>query len=330
MIDEASQLGSYSTYFKSQIPRILLLIHVEYPRAKGKFAKNDVTSYLPAHEEWGKQRNRWPDIVLQYQPSPEYILGEKAGYWVTPEGWLVIDVHNNPILDWPGIPHTISSKIEPVFMEAYCRSNRQITQADLRARMVDDPNGGQYNGQGRDPIRVGNLSMKMTRFRSEAGCIAWAARKGGGSDALIKYMDRLLPQHCKDANSIRGFRNLHKHEIAEMRLNNVGMFLERTRARASGTKDMSEQRRTELYAKALDRYHHLKAIFDAENPERTGSEKNAKGSSESSGAETASNSDHSDWGNPYGITFQGLGGPVLPTRESAQKISRTRKANRDT
>lgn len=225
---------------------------------------NDVTCFHQGQEKWGKQRDDWPQIVLQYLPGEEYHSQKKAGFWFTQEGLLIIDVHKNPVLNYPGIPHTLSSMIEPVFMEAYCRLSKQITQTDLRARMVNDPKGGQYNGQGKDPIRIGNLSMRMTRFRLGAGCISWGARKGEGSENLKKYMDKKLPQHCKDANSIRGFRNLHKHEIAEMKLNNVGLFLERARRSQSGPKDLSADKTRTLYRKAYHKFRFLKTKFEAE------------------------------------------------------------------
>lgn len=222
-----------------------------------------MTCFHPDQKDWGKNRDDWPEIVLQYLPGPEYKSQNKAEYWFTREGSLIIDVHNVPVLNYPGIPHTLSSLIEPVFMEAYCRLGKNITQADLRARMVDSPKGGQYNGQGKDPIRLGNLSMRMTRFRLQAGCIAWGARRGEGSENFKKYMDRKLPQHCKDANSIKGFRNLHRYEIAEMKLDNAGMFLERARRSQSGPKDLSADKNRALYRKAHQEFRFLKSKFEA-------------------------------------------------------------------
>lgn len=71
------------------------------------------------------------------------------------------------------------------------------------------------------------LSVRRTRFRDIAGCISWNGR--AGSDVVKAYMDRILPQACKDANSTHTFRDLSRAEITEMHSRNIGSFPERSR-----------------------------------------------------------------------------------------------------
>ena len=109
-------------------------------------------------------------------------------------------------------------------------------------------------------INLNKLSMRRTRFRKKAGAIAWD-NAGGSSNAFEAYIDAVLPQACKAANSIETFRDLHPHEIAEMELQNLSRYP----GRAHGAKDASDVKLQQKRSAALAQYNMLKAKFDKEN-----------------------------------------------------------------
>ena len=190
----------------------------------------------PDQEDWGEDRSQWPAILYQYEPRQGDVSHKKPPIWTTQDGYVILDIENDPVMAFEEIPDTISSVIEAPFLEAFCRLNQHIKIKDIRARMLRDPTEqGEWNGDGKDPIRIGNLSMKMTRFRERSGMITWGRR--AGSTNIKAYLDSILPQVCKDENSIRRFRDLHKHERAAMHLSNIGKFPERGR----GKKDLSDR-----------------------------------------------------------------------------------------
>ena len=136
--------------------------------------------------------------------------------------------------------------------------------------MLQDPKGD-WDG-GVDPIRGGTLGMRMTRLRETHGMISW--RKKKGSDQIKTYLDSILPQACKDANSIKGFRQLHPHEKYALHLGNIGQFPERSRA---GAKDLSDEKKTTVNKEARARYESLKAAFEAKQAASTSESSSASG-----------------------------------------------------
>ncbi|MCJ1320139.1 hypothetical protein MMC15_005477 [Xylographa vitiligo] len=127
---------------------------------------------------------------------------------------------------------------------------------DIRGRMLQDPKGN-WDG-GVDPIRSGTLGMRLTRLRETHGMISW--RKKKGSEQIQAYLDSLLPQACKDANSIKDFRVLHPHEKFAMHLGNIGQMPERSHA---NTKDLSNEKKAAVNQEAHAKYESLKATFEA-------------------------------------------------------------------
>ena len=180
---------------------------------------------MKGQQNWGTAREKWPEILYQYESKGETRTGKKAEPWVR-EGKVVLDINDDPVLAFKELPATISSKCEPAFLEAFTRLNEQIKIKDIRARMPRDP-GGKAKADGDDPIRLGTLSMSMTRFRNKAGMITWGSR--AGSTAIKDYLDTLLPAECKAQNSIKGFRNLYEHEIYKMKICNIGCYPEKAR-----------------------------------------------------------------------------------------------------
>ncbi|MCJ1416080.1 hypothetical protein MMC32_002415 [Xylographa parallela] len=245
-----------------------------YPHGVGTLP-NDITAYKKEQRDWGADRANWPAILYQYEPTKPTPRTPKAANWKTAAGELILDIVNDPLLDYPELPDTISSCEKPAFLEAWFRSNSRIVMKDIRARMPQDPKGN-WDG-GVDPIRSGTIGMRMTRFRETHGMISW--RKKKGSEQIKAYMDSILPQACKDANSIEGFRVLHPHEKYALHLNNIGQMPERSHA---GTKDLSDEKKAAVNQEARAKYESLKAAFEAKQATGTTAvEQNTSSPSES-------------------------------------------------
>ncbi|MCJ1478669.1 hypothetical protein MMC13_007350 [Lambiella insularis] len=243
---------------------------------------NDITAYKPEHEDWGKKRAHWPPILFQYERTPVDLIRPRAGIWIH-EGAVVLDIVNDPVLAYTDLPLTISSAESGIFLEAYFRLNQRITYKDVRARMPQDPRGD-WDG-GVDLIRPGSLSMRMTRFREMGGLLSWRQKKG--SEALKRYLDSLIPQDLRDLNTTRGFRNLHRYETAELHLENIGAFAERSR----GVKDLSKEKRARVRDAARKKAEKLKEEFLARMPGEKGA---SEESSSEPGAEREDGPDHGE------------------------------------
>ena len=109
-------------------------------------------------------------------------------------------------------------------MQAIRRHNHQISIRDFRARMPHRVGRNQ-----KSLYRVNAISMRMTRFRAQAGCQVWNLR--AGSKAINDYMMGLYPAFCIETNSTRGFLGPTKEQALEMSHLLKGKFPERGRAR---------------------------------------------------------------------------------------------------
>lgn len=223
-------------------------------RAHGQ-DEDDETCYYEPHRSYSDNRQDWPDVLFQYESEPRSRRPEKPKWLFTEEGWLVLDFNSNPVLDYK-MPLTLCSMCEGWLLETIMRENycQHIGVRDLMARMpgkiVDD----------KEPSHVNTVSMRMTRFRKEAGSISWNPKVG--SDAIKAYLDMKLPESCKQANSTRGFRNLYKHEQAEIELINVGKFPSKAR---HGKRDFSPKNKETKLQEAINKAMRLKAEFDRQS-----------------------------------------------------------------
>ena len=255
------------------------LTEIEFAHAKGTVA-NDITAFhlgqsiyilttstlaadLTADQkDWGTDRENWPAILYQYEPRGKDRSHKKPPRWTTSEGQLILDINDKPLLAFPELPVTISSQIEPAFLEAFTRSNQHIRMQDIRGRMLRDPTGVD-NPPTVDRIRLATLSMKATRFREKNGMITWHDRDG--SQAIRTYLDAFHGPDCLRDNSIRDSRCLLPHERKEMHLGNAGNFLHKT----GGRKDVSESSKEKIRAVAIDQVRRSKRKFEqkhATNP----------------------------------------------------------------
>ncbi|MCJ1380679.1 hypothetical protein MMC17_003787 [Xylographa soralifera] len=243
LIAQASALGAY-----------------RYPHGVGNLP-NDITAFkrgaiTQKQRDWGADRAHWPAILYQYEPTKPAPKTPRPDHWKTAAGELILDIVNDPVLNYTELPDTISSCEKPAFLEAWFRSNSRIIMKDIRARMLQDPKG-EWDG-GVDPIRSGTLGMRMTRLRETHGMISW--RKKKGSEQIKTYLDSILPQACKDANSIKDFRVLYPHERFALHLGNIGQMPERSHA---GIKDLSEEKKLAVNQEARTKYESIKAAFEA-------------------------------------------------------------------
>lgn len=232
----------------------MALIGVDHEPDSGTLP-GDVTCFHKDYAHCGPDRPDWPRILYQYKPDDQRPCKSKPGRLLSPEGYVVLNNKNEPLLDFPSIPLTIASGCKGWMLEAFSRTNKWATMKQISSRMIRATNP-----------RDGNLSMRMTRFRRKAGAITWGP-SGRESEAFEDYMDQKLPEECKIANSIEAFRDLYPHEIAEMELRNVGR--RPTRARRAA-KDSSDEKFRRKRAAALRTYERLLARFNAEHGQAAG------------------------------------------------------------
>lgn len=175
----------------------------------------------------------------------------------TPETWIdqgriVLDPDNNPVRKWPEIPLVLSSKYQGYDMEVVRRLNLNITYRDFRARM---PRVIIKGKTAKKAWALSTLSMRNTRFRLAACCLAWADREG--SDILKAYLDKILPPECLAVNSTEGFRDLTLFEVEQAKGPNKGNFPQRAGGRALD--EATRQKRNEVgqtRSKTLLAQHH--------------------------------------------------------------------------
>ena len=251
-----------------------LLTEIEHKPFAGDLP-HDVTCFHADYEHSGPDRADWPRILYQYKKDNIFPSVVRPKKLLTPEGYVVLNKDDEPILDFPGLPLTISSRCEGWRLEAFCRSNKWVTSKQIRSRMP-----------GNVSIKLNKLSMRRTRFRRKAGAIAWDTA-GGASEAFEAYIDAKLPQVCKAANSIESFRDLYPHEIAEMELQNLGRYPGRARGRTDTSAENFQRKRDT----ALAEYNRLKAEFDSRNSQERGEGNTASDGGSSEGATTANGKD---------------------------------------
>ena len=97
-----------------------------HPRARGN-DPDDETAYHEDQKDWDPVRARWDtiegDILHEINPRTS---GRYDQILVNREPWMwgrqvVIDKDNKPLRAMPGLPDTISSRMEPYLFEAWCR-----------------------------------------------------------------------------------------------------------------------------------------------------------------------------------------------------------------
>lgn len=145
-------------------------------------------------------------------------------------GMVVLDRNSNPMRDLPALlPATCSSAMEEWLLVAIFHSDRRVQINDVYARMPSEvvlP-----NEQGTTSLFTTNtLSMRMTRFRLEAGLLPREQRCG--SDAIVEGYKQILGERCFLENSTRSFgRNLKPEEIKKVKRANKGKYSQKSRTK---------------------------------------------------------------------------------------------------
>lgn len=147
-------------------------------------------------------------------------------------GKLVLDWKQRPMVHFQDIPDVLSSNFPGYAMEAIERIDSRIQRNDFLGRMppyffkTTVKCGKRYTRK-KPLFKPNTLSARMSRFRQQAGCLAWKERVG--SDVMYDFLEAHLPDHLKRANTTRGWRDLEPYETAELKLKNLGKFSERSR-----------------------------------------------------------------------------------------------------
>lgn len=166
---------------------------------------------------YGSQRRNRPEILFQYEETGQNESDYVALVWIH-NGRIVLDQFDCPVFDWPEVPATLSSKVEGWLQEFICRTYHRFSIKDFVARMIP----GTYG--------ISAINMRRSRFRLKAGCLAWKPRQG--SKHIKAYLDELLPNHCKIANSTKEFRDLSAVEITKLKVVGKGKYPEQAGSRA--------------------------------------------------------------------------------------------------
>lgn len=161
-------------------------------------------------------------------------------------GRIVLDNEHNPIRLWKEIPLVLSSAYEGYDMEVVRRLNPNITFQDFRARM---PRFITIGTTRKDALGKSTLSMRNSRFRLGACCLAWDDRQGSAN--IKAYIDELLADIDLANNSTEGFRDLTPAEVELAKAANKGNHLNRAGQRAL-PKDI-RQERNEAEKKRVDK-----------------------------------------------------------------------------
>ncbi|MCJ1467998.1 hypothetical protein MMC07_006624 [Pseudocyphellaria aurata] len=197
----------------------------DFPRKQGK-GVNDITSFHPDYKTYGPDRAHRHPILFRYEQKGYQVPSYDPGPWIY-QGQIVLDHFDDPVVPWREIPLVLSSAYEGFDMEVVRRLNPSISYRDFRARM---PRSIIKGSTRKESWGLSTLSMRNTRFRLAACCLAWDERQG--SDKLKEYLDGLLPPECHSNNSTRSFRDLTAYEVEQAKASNKGNYLSRAGGRA--------------------------------------------------------------------------------------------------
>lgn len=134
-------------------------------------------------------------------------------------GRVVLGPDGLPIRNFRDIPLLCSSQMEGFRMEAISRLDSRITISDFRARMM------------RDGLQGANaMSMRKTRFRSKARCLAWDKRAGSDSHE-VKLKAEMTPDMI-NRNSTEELEDLSSAKAEKLQLDTAGSAPARSGTRA--------------------------------------------------------------------------------------------------
>ena len=124
-------------------------------------------------------------LMLSERPRrPESALPDIWGH----RGSVVLDQESHPILNWPQLPHTLSSKLEGWRIEALRRTIPGLEISHLRARMPK--NIAPTKDKVKPIYGLSTLRHRASRFRDEHQIGAWDERQGS-VEKKKKFSDSL-------------------------------------------------------------------------------------------------------------------------------------------
>ncbi|KAI4249371.1 MAG: hypothetical protein L6R42_009024 [Xanthoria sp. 1 TBL-2021] len=236
-----------------------------YPLELGLY-EDDRTAF---HQDYANinlaNRHARPDLLFQWN-GPKKGRFEHPGFMRDPnDGKVLLSKERHPILDWPELPKVLSSQVEGLLLEYWCRLNQHIKIEDLVARC---PDSSRKNGScGIQALQQSAYGNRKQEARIQNGTCAWQMKEG--SREIRAAMESVMPQRVLDerawSNTTR--RDLSKDESDAIKLANKGIGSAIKRA---GNRALSEKAKKEVDAiknpKAaanLQRLHQEKAVDDA-------------------------------------------------------------------
>ncbi|MCJ1244000.1 hypothetical protein MMC30_001197 [Trapelia coarctata] len=238
---------------------------------KSGLGNADVTSFLASHKSWGEKREQWPEILfvldIKKAPKPTPALPKKVPLWYRGVK-LVLDRNSNPMRDFSNtIPATCSSEMETWLLVAILHTDTRVQIGDIHGRMPNEV--ALAEDKGTIPLfGMNTISMRMTRFRLEAGLLPREQRSG--SDTLKVGYKKILGERCFAENSTRNFgRKLKPEEIEAVKQPNKGKFSQKS-------KNKNQAPNTEVSNKRGRAEAEDGSIFETQDAHDQGSHPSAK------------------------------------------------------
>lgn len=201
--------------------------------------ERDVTSFVSSQKDWGGDRDQRPDILFDlYKPVQQNL--PEPGYLFTPsptqafpELCVVIDDYERqPLLNYPELPIIISTRVEGWLLEAWMRSNLEISIEDLLQRMPYLPKDKREKAHGQGGF-CNTLSGRRRDFRKTGRCLSWAGNSANASlfDRRIINEVEANPEWHRD-NTTRYLEDLTKAHRERLEKENTAASAKRRAEKA--------------------------------------------------------------------------------------------------
>ncbi|KAI4125882.1 MAG: hypothetical protein LQ338_004026 [Usnochroma carphineum] len=199
----------------------------------------DRTAFKSDQKSWRfDSRDHRPEILFQWNQT-EDTPSELPGFWYD-QGRMILSVENRPMRKWPELPVTLSGQCEGMRLEAFKRTNPNISMNELKARMPRET--CKRGGLAVRTIQTPALANRMARDRCRIGAKAWVARQG--SSEIERRMLQTIPEDIQRqiirTNSTRCWRDLTQEELEYVEAANKGVAENFARA---GTRRLDEETR---------------------------------------------------------------------------------------
>lgn len=226
-------------YIDQQDPQYLF----DVARAKGNDPL-DITTSHPLWQTWRLTRaDGWQglqaEVLYGFERRGFAVPGYTPGYLMD-EGRVVLDTDNHPVIAWLELPLCLSSALDGSDIETVRRLNPNITMLDIRARMPPNTLTGPKKDKLTSLCGISALGNRTTRFRERNACPAWIERTG--SDRLKNLVWSKMSEQQRGTNSTKGLEILTDLELAELKDETRGKFLERAGGRALPEEERNKRR----------------------------------------------------------------------------------------